>query len=679
MNKFLTGVAVLSLAFSACKKEPSNNENATAENKLAPKHFSFNTTKEVNLNIRLLSPDNKPLAGVPVNIYSAANTENYIFKAVTDASGSIKAKASIPSYSDTLIVDPQYVGLLSQVKAYVSGGSLNCTIGGQNGFSGNVIAESAFVPQSKNVKESFTVQSAKGPVYVYDSPYDESGKPRNLEPRDIVSPEMLQYINYSLPERQNVGIHHPSYIAESAASVLNIVQTSDVWLTFVHEGATYLNTFGYYTYKTNNPPQSVSDIDTIHYVFPNSSAAGSGGGLFTGDKVKLGRFEAGTSIGFVLFSNSWNGNKVKNNVTKFYSNSNLNPETDPQLRRHTVILHNASENIFLIGFEDKPREDPSCDHDFNDVVFYAKSNPVTGISTENTTPMDTPNDKDGDGVTDPFDEFPNDPARAFTNYFPGKSGWGTLAFEDQWPDKGDYDLNDLVINYRYAFISNAQNKVVEMEGSYYVTAAGASLENGFGVEFPFSPSLVKHVSGQRFIKSYIKRTANGLEAGQGKAVIIPFDHSKAAITNPHGLFVNTDESQQKVYGDTVTVHLDFNTPITAETLGTAPFNPFLISGRGRGFEVHLPGGTPTKLADTKLFGVSYDGTNPKENIYYVSKENWPWAIHFMEPFSYPVETKGIHEAYPHFLDWARSGGKLYPDWYTNTAAGYRVTQNIYSK
>jgi len=42
-------------------------------------------------------------------------------------------------------------------------------------------------------------------------------------------------------------------------------------------------------------------------------------------------------------------------------------------------------------------------------------------------------------------------------------------------------------------------------------------------------------------------------------------------------------------------------------------------------------------------------------------------------------TKGIHETYLHFLDWAKSGGALYPGWYKNTGSGYRSTQNIYSK
>src|SRR5690606_6148145 len=131
-----------------------------------------------------------------------------------------------------------------------------------------------------------------------------------------------------------------------------------------------------------------------------------------------------------------------------------------------------------------------------------------GISVTDLPPLDKPEDQDGDGVSDVLDEFPTDPNRAFINYFPSQNNWGTLAFEDQWPDMGDYDLNDLVVNYRYAFISNAQNNVVDLNADFNVVAVGASFENGFGVEFPFSASLVKQVAGQRLISSYIQTQSN---------------------------------------------------------------------------------------------------------------------------------------------------------------------------
>jgi len=104
-------------------------------------------------------------------------------------------------------------------------------------------------------------------------------------------------------------------------------------------------------------------------VFPNSGALTP---LHRGDKVKIGRFEAGTSLGFVLLQKSWDTttNVLSNKVVHFCSNDVLNPEVDPSLRKHAVLINYPPENKVLIGFEDLDRTSPYCDHDFNDLVVY---------------------------------------------------------------------------------------------------------------------------------------------------------------------------------------------------------------------------------------------------------------------------------------------------------------------
>jgi hypothetical protein len=34
--------------------------------------------------------------------------------------------------------------------------------------------------------------------------------------------------------------------------------------------------------------------------------------------------------------------------------------------------------------------------------------------------------------------------------------YGTLAYEDLWPSKGDYDFNDLVVDYDFNIVKNNQ-------------------------------------------------------------------------------------------------------------------------------------------------------------------------------------------------------------------------------
>jgi len=199
--------------------------------------------------------------------------------------------------------------------------------------------------------------------------YDASGKPKDLETPDVIPAEMLSFIQSTLPSGKDLRITHPELLTTKAIADITITQPSDLFMTFVSQGAGYPNALAYYTYPTSAPPASAKDIKTITYIFPN---AGGYTTLKPGDKVKLGRFDVGTSIGFVLMKGAWNQNTktLDNNSVHFCSNDVLNPEVDPNLKKHAVLVNYAQENKVLIGFEDMDRTDPGCDHDFNDVVTY---------------------------------------------------------------------------------------------------------------------------------------------------------------------------------------------------------------------------------------------------------------------------------------------------------------------
>lgn len=677
-NLLLLGVVL----FTACKKN-NTVSNIDTNKKIAPDGFNFSTSKKVDLNIRLLSNNNQPLKGVVVSFYSpkSLSANAAIYKAVTDKNGYLSGSVNIPAYLGYLIVKPNYTGLINDAKAIVTNNLISGVIGGVAGLSGN-IEKTALNSKVYNGRSFLDKMSST--LYEYMGTYTGDGAPISyLEPTpDVITPDLLSFITYSLPEVQDVRIHHPSYVSNGAASSLNIVKTADVWITFISEHAGNRNSVGWYQYATNTPPQTVDDIDKIHYLYPNASMTNSGGSINSGDKVKLGRFSPGTSIGFVLFRNAWNDGThiVDNNNEKYFSNSNLNPEPTADLKRHTVLLNYPAQHLYVVGFEDLNRTDPACDHDFNDITVYASANPVDGISDTGIPPLDTPIDTDGDGVTDVFDEYPTDPERAFDNYFPARNNYATLVFEDKWPLTFDYDLNDLVVSYQYKFVSNAQNNIVEFYSKFAPIAAGASYRNGFGVQLPLSPSLISQVTGQKITGSYINLSPNGTEQGQNNAVIIPFDNHQSLISqNAIGSYYNTIMSNSKLTGDTAKVYVKFTAPVSNSTLGLAPFNPFLISDMKRGYEVHLPGNAPTQQAAAYLFGTNNDNSNSALNRYYLTVNNEPWALSFTEPFQYPIETKDIRDAYLHFSEWALSGGNNYADWYTNLGSGFRNNALIYTK
>ncbi len=230
-------------------------------------------------------------------------------------------------------------------------------------------------------KKNNTVQPASVPVkfttttYGFLGTYDGSGKPINyLLPKDNISPNLSSYVTSTLPERKDLRTTHPELLTTQAIADITMTKKSDVFITFVYQGTYIPDALAFYTYPTNNPPTTAADIKNITYIFPY---AGYTTTLQPGDKVKIGTFDVGTSVGFVLMQGGWNTTTktVDNSVVHFCSNDALNPEVDPKLKKHAVLINYTPENKVLIGFEDLDRTDPKCDHDFNDVVVYATVTP----------------------------------------------------------------------------------------------------------------------------------------------------------------------------------------------------------------------------------------------------------------------------------------------------------------
>jgi LruC domain-containing protein len=288
-------------------------------------------------------------------------------------------------------------------------------------------------------------------------------------------------------------------------------------------------------------------------------------------------------------------------------------------------------------------------------------------------------DSDGDGVDDDLDDYPNDPDRAFDVYYPNIDDYGTLAFEDLWPGKGDYDFNDLVLDYRFKQVLNGSNELVEFYMDYSVRAIGAELENGFGIAIPgTTPQSIASVSGQVFTENYVNIEANGAEAGQSEAVIILFDNAFSMIGTASGGFgINTSPDAPYVEPQWFQLSVEFANPVSIQQTGFAPYNPFLIVDKDRGREVHLPGNTPTDLHSPEWLGQWFDDSNPATGKYYQSANNLPWAIDLPVQFEYPIEKVEITDAYLNFGLWAESGGISFEDWYTNEV-GYRDNDLIYT-
>ncbi len=317
---------------------------------------------------------------------------------------------------------------------------------------------------------------------------------------------------------------------------------------------------------------------------------------------------------------------------------------------------------------------PSGTSTVNILVWLNDYNSNAAVYVDNVVVTGPVTDNDNDGVDDDMDDYPSDASRAFDVYYPNSVDWGTLTYEDLWPGKGDYDFNDLVLDYRFKSVLNSSNELVEFYTDYSVRAIGATLMNGFALMIPGNPANVASVTGTNITESYLSLDANGTEQGQSETVIFLFDNAFTMIGSSGASFVNTKPGAPYVEPEINQLHVLFNSPIN--NVVTAPYNPFIVIDGERGKEVHLPGEPPTDLADPTLFGTYGDDSNPATNKYYQTTNNLPWAIDIPVKFDYSVEQVQIINSYNHFKEWGESGGSTYIDWYENKT-GYRNNSNIY--
>ena len=148
------------------------------------------------------------------------------------------------------------------------------------------------------------------------------------------------------------------------------------------------------------------------------------------------------------------------------------------------------------------------------------------------------------------------------------------------------------MKYNINQVTNSSNNVVEIIATYNPVHEGATLINGFAFQLPVDATSVESVTGYNLTGTSVTLNANGTEANQTLANIVVFDQ-----TNPN-------------IGTTLTVVVKFNSPLNPVSLGSAPYNPYLIIDEKLSMEVHLADYAPTSLADQNIFGTQDDNSDP---------------------------------------------------------------------
>ena len=232
--------------------------------------------------------------------------------------------------------------------------------------------------QSTNFAESkdsvIFVATGLGGLKILAISIDE-GVPDDIEPTEPCE-TLMANISEMFPERMDVRDVHDDLFNDTALLNIRVTEETPVYASFIDEGAGWRNTFGYYTYPEDNPPQSIDDLEK-HIVFPNVSGIGEGGGLDYGDRVQLGdgSFPAGTVIGFYIVAQGWKNGLTVDGVYTHYTDRQFNID---QAQQSTLFVSSDCDDIVLT-FEDIKVSSSSCDHDFNDIILTIKDTKDMGM------------------------------------------------------------------------------------------------------------------------------------------------------------------------------------------------------------------------------------------------------------------------------------------------------------
>ncbi len=258
---------------------------------------------------------------------------------------------------------------------------------------------------------------------------------------------------------------------------------------------------------------------------------------------------------------------------------------------------------------------------------------------------------------------------------------GTLAWEDYWPFEGDYDINDLIIDYHTVRIGTASGTFVRDSTKFTFRASGASYTNGFAFQFP------EHITVDGGITTY-NSDVNAYVEADNRTIILTDNIRNIDSSIPETGFINTDPIDPYITPVTFTVTIPIAESSSSDDYPWLfpPYNPFIFTNYNRNLEIHLPDYPPTDLADVSLFGTGDDISDPDDpnedgaygvGLWYRTANYLPWAFHIAETCDYPIEKAQITSAFLHFAEWAISDGEDYQDWYSNTSSGYRDDDYIY--
>ena len=578
-----------------------------------------------------------------------------VYKIFADTKGRFVGDVELPTAAKVVYVFSPTWGVPMCVEASVENGKV--TVNETDAASRAVAATRA-----KSNLKLVTVNNGQK-VYSLVEISDSYGKPGDIngliEYNKVISSKFINNVQKALwkgksskPDKLNNSnyVRDTEHVNTTIAKAYQneqgqivTVADAELFFTFLTESCWYQNVVGYYYYKTGECPAAPDQVKKI-VIFPNASIKGNvpylnwydkvpGGAtnygsrnapletnrkvqlLFQDDQGNLStKFPAGYTIGYFIIADGFKcGSKghdgfIDTDKSFVYSNEEWNKNYQGQKAR--FISLSAEGGTVVYGVED------GGDSSYEDLLFCIDANPNEAIQDPDRPVID-----------------PDEPEVSET-----ENNYMSFAYEDIWPSGGDYDLNDVIIEYHRSITFNKDNYVSEVKETYEpVQKVGAATNrNAFAVQYA---------------------------TDQRGEMVLPSGAVDETQTNSIILFPNAMDVRNQKFVITRTFAAGAMKK-DALKVGNSILNPYIIvnyegAGKDNRTEVHLPKSKATNLANSDQIGKEADA-------YYVNKDGkHPFAISIPGTFTPVTETVTIDKEYPDFEKWVESDGKEYTDWYKN--------------
>lgn len=616
----LMGLASMPLWFASCSDEenipapgtePTNPEIEAA--------FDFKMTTDLPVKI-----DYPSFAQVSVydQLPSEGNSARLLFRSFTGANGKLQTVSTFPS---------AYIGKT----VYVQSTGINCPL-----WQEATLTENGLELKAEGSRLGVETES---PFSDNEMTIIRGGILTALPDNDDNREQFEQYTNgVNIDTRIKTNEDYPK---------------ANVSVTFVDAQGWNYNTLYYYTYKDGEQNNITEDwirsnfVNEDHKLFGPYSTDPSIHNdrynpndhindtkiLSNSDGTPID-FEQGDRIGFVLKSENDNG------VNYFFTSQEA---YEDRLGQSAVFTH---ENRALVyTFEDQPVytweeggwrphwpwwEEGHWEYnesDFNDFTFVVTTDPQQAIDHEDVPPLPIP----------PY--YLQNTENPVT---------GTLLFEDNYPEAGDYDMNDFVVTYalrRVTYIHFDPNTGTSTPPLYLgaVDYAFTPKHDGawYGCSFDFMLNDV-HETPVHVYDLASNQTMGGL--------------SEETITGTVDLGFTWKRYGEGDATDCQPTGTKLDANAENHTIG-AMFNPFITTNE-KGYEIHLTKQKPSQNA--KLDGLDEAALN-----YVLATDNkHPYAADIpTQNYQIVTEQMTIDQFYPDFVKWVESDKTTNKDWYEHPA------------